>query len=75
MAIRVRTEAGERATTIRIEGRLMSGDVDDVRLDCESAKPPLGLDLSGLLSADSEGIRALHSLSEAGRVHLPSSGL
>jgi hypothetical protein len=52
--------------TDEIEGTLTSVDVPDVRATCESANPPLRLDLSGLRSADSDGIRALRSLSEAG---------
>ena len=66
MTIRVSTEVGETVTTIRIEGQLTSVSVPDVRTACESANPPLRLDLSGLRSADSDGIRALRSLSEAG---------
>ncbi len=57
---------GERATTIRIAGQLTRVDLPDVRAACESAKPPLHLDLSGLRSVDLEGIRALQSLSETG---------
>ncbi len=38
----------------------------DMRAACESANPPLRLELFGLRSADSDGIRALLSLSEAG---------
>jgi anti-anti-sigma regulatory factor len=66
LTIRVSTEAGETVTTIRIEGQLTSAGVPDVRVACESANPPLRLDLSGLRSADSDGIRALRSLSEKG---------
>jgi anti-anti-sigma regulatory factor len=66
LTIRVSTEAGETITTIRIEGTLSSASVPDVRAACGSANPPLRLDLSGLRSADSDGIRALRSLSEAG---------
>ncbi len=66
MTIRVSTEAGETVTTIRIEGKLTSASVPDVRTACESVDPPVRLDLSGLFSADSDGIRALQSLSEAG---------
>jgi anti-anti-sigma regulatory factor len=66
LTIRVTTEAGETVTTIRIEGTLTSASVPDVRAACGSANPPLRLDLSGLRSADSDGIRALQSLSEAG---------
>ena len=46
-------------TTIRIEGQLTSTDVDDLTGAYESANPPLRLDLSGLHSADRDGIRAL----------------
>jgi anti-anti-sigma regulatory factor len=66
LTIRVSTEAGEAVTTIRIEGQLTSAGVPDVRKVCEAANPPLRLDLSGLRSADGDGIRALQSLSEAG---------
>jgi anti-anti-sigma regulatory factor len=66
LTIRVSTQAGETVTTIRIEGKLTSADVPDVRAACGSANPSLRLDLSGLRSADSDGIRALQSLSEAG---------
>ncbi len=66
MAIRVSTEVGETVTTIRIEGRLTSDDVPDVRAACESANPPVRLEVSGLRSADGAAIRALQSLSEAG---------
>ncbi len=66
MTIRVSTDAGEAVTTIRIEGQLTSSSVPDVRAACESANPPLRLDLSGLRSADNDGVRALRSLSEAG---------
>ncbi len=66
MSIRVSTEVGETVTTIRIEGHFASGDVPDVRAACESANPPLRLDLSGLRSADSDGIRALQLLTKTG---------
>jgi anti-anti-sigma regulatory factor len=66
LTIRVTTEVGETVTTIRIEGKLTSVSVPDVRAACESANSPLRLDLSGLFSADSDGIRTLRSLSEQG---------
>ncbi len=66
MTIRVSTEAGQTATTILIEGQLTGAGLPDVRAACESAKPPLRLDLSGLNSADTDGIRALRSLLESG---------
>ena len=66
MTIRVSTEEGGTVTTIRIEGKLTSTSVPDVRAACGSANSPFRLDLSGLQSADRDGIRALRSLSEAG---------
>ncbi len=66
MTIRVTTAVAETFTVIRIEGQLTSSRVPDVRAAFESASPPLWLDLSGLRSADTDGIRALLSLSKAG---------
>ena len=66
MTIRITTEAGETVTTIRIEGRLTKVNGPVVRAACDSANSPLRLDLTGLLSADGDGIRALRSLLEAG---------
>jgi anti-anti-sigma regulatory factor len=64
--IRISTDAGQTATTVRIAGRLTGADLPDVRALCESANFPLCLDLSGLRSADNDGIQALRALEEAG---------
>ncbi len=66
MTIRVSTEVGETVTTIRIEGQLTGAELPAVRAACDSASSSLRLDLSGLKSADVDGIRALRSLSETG---------
>ena len=66
MTIRVTTETEETLTTIRLEGQLTSSSVPDVRAACEPVDTPLRLDLSGLRSADRDGIRALRSLLEKG---------
>ena len=66
MAIRLTTEVGQTATTIRIEGKLTSAELPDLRGACESAGAPLRLDLKDLKSVDSDGIRAILSLSESG---------
>ena len=52
--------------TIRVEGHLTRADVADLRAACESANAPWSLDLSGLRSADTDGIRALQSLLKSG---------
>ena len=66
MTIRLSTETCRTGTTIRIEGQLTAAELPDVKAACDSAHPPLRLDLSGLRSADSDGIRALRSLTETG---------
>jgi anti-anti-sigma regulatory factor len=66
LAIRITTEAGQTATTIQIEGHLTGADLPGMRTECESASPPLRLDLSGLMSVDDDGIQALLALAEAG---------
>ena len=66
MSIRLTTEVGQTATTIRIEGKLTRAELPDLRGACESADPPLRLDLKDLRSADIDGIRALLSLSDSG---------
>ena len=66
MTLRVSTEEGQTITTIRLEGELTVTGVDALRGACESVNQPLRLDLSGLRSADPEGVRELQSLSDAG---------
>ncbi len=66
MTIRVTTAVATTFTVIRIEGELTSSCVPDMKTACESVSLPLCLDLSGLRSADRDGIQALQSLSEAG---------
>lgn len=52
--------------TIRVEGHLMGADVPDLRTAWESANAPRRLDLTGLRSADADGIRLLRALQESG---------
>ena len=66
MDFRISTDTGQTATTVRIAGRLTGADLADLRALCESANFPLRLDLSGLRSADNDGIQALQALAEAG---------
>ncbi len=66
MTIRVSSEADGTTTRIRVEGRLAGADVPDLRAVCESTNAPWSLDLSGLRSADTDGIRALRALLESG---------
>ena len=66
MTIRLSKATDGKTTTIRIEGFLMGVDIPDLIAACESANAPCRLDLSGLRSADIDGIQALQSLLESG---------
>ena len=66
MTIRITSTTDGTTTQVRVEGRLTGADVPDLRAECESIEPPWSLDLSGLRSADTAGIRALRALLESG---------
>ena len=66
MTVRIMKTIEGGTTTIRVEGRLDTATVPDLQNECRSADPPLRLDLSGLLSADEDGIQALRSLAAQG---------
>ena len=63
-----KTEAGT-VTTLRIDGDLTSESVADLEKACASVDGPVDLDLSQLMKADAEGVRALNDLL-ASRVRL-----
>jgi len=65
MGFRISSAKSDRGITVRIEGRLDAAAVPDLRVECLLAEAPLRLDLSGLLSADADGVRALQGFSEA----------
>ena len=66
MTIRITTAKENRATTIRVEGRLDAEAVPDLQREVKQAGAPQQLDLSGLISADTEGIKELRALSAKG---------
>ena len=66
MTIRITRHTEGKTTTIRLEGRLDANTVPDLEKECRSANPPLQLDLSGMLSADKDGILTLRQLSAEG---------
>ena len=66
MTIRITTSKDDKATTIRVEGRLDAETVPDLQREVQLASAPLRLDLSGLISADAEGIKELRALSAKG---------
>ncbi len=66
MIVRITTVAGEMTTAIRVEGRLTAGNMADLQSELQAAGTPVELDLSGLISADAEGVRLLRALSAKG---------
>ena len=66
MTIRITTSKDDKATTIRVEGRLNAEAVPDLQREVQLVSAPLRLDLSGLISADAEGIKKLRALSAKG---------
>ena len=66
MTIRLTASTNGTTTTVLIEGHLTGADLPDVTAACEPADTPMCLDLSGLRSADADGVRALRALSEQG---------
>lgn len=70
MAIRISSSTEGKTRIVRVEGRLESAFVPDLLAETEgrSEETPVRLDLSGLQSADKEGLRALRELRAGGAV-------
>ena len=66
MAFRISTASGEDETILRLEGRLRATGLKDLKKAVQAAPGTVLLDLSGLQSADDEGLRVLRSLSANG---------
>lgn len=66
MTVRITTSKDDKATTIRVEGRLDTEALPDLQREVKLAGAPLRLDLSGLISADAAGIQQLRALSAKG---------
>ena len=66
LSVRITTESSQYETTIRVVGRLSRRDVPELRREFESASGSVSLDLSGLISADADGVRELLMCSENG---------
>ncbi len=60
-----KTEAGT-VTTLRIDGDLTHEDVGELEIACASVDGPVNLDLSQLMKADAEAVRALKNLLGSG---------
>jgi hypothetical protein len=66
MPIRVKTTFDANETVLKIDGRLMSEDVDDLAQVFRSVEGATALDLSDLLSADRSGVEILRGLISLG---------
>ena len=66
MTVRIETSAGEKKPTVSVAGRLEGLGVGELARTCRSIEGELVLDLSGLRSADAEGIEAIQKLVQGG---------
>jgi anti-anti-sigma regulatory factor len=66
LTFRITGISGEDETIIRLEGRLSAKRVEDLKKAVQVPPETVLLDLSGLRSADTDGVRALRSISAKG---------
>ena len=64
--IRITTTVKGSATTIKADGRLLSGDAAELMRVCEGCSTPVVIDLSDLSFADDEGATVLKKLRACG---------
>ncbi len=66
MNFRITSSEKGNETTIRVEGRLGGEALPELRREFQRAGGSARLDLSGLISADADGVRELLELSDKG---------
>jgi len=66
LVFRITSASGEDETIIRLEGNLSAKGVEDLKKAFQVAPGTVLLDLSGLQSAETEGVLALRSLADKG---------
>ncbi len=66
MQIRITKTDSDTATIVQVDGRLAEDAVADLEGECQSPRGTLYLDLTNLISADAEGLKALNKLVESG---------
>ena len=64
--IRITATVKAGVTTIKADGRLLSGDAAELLRLCEGCSAPVVLDLSDLSFADAEGAKVLKNLQAHG---------
>ncbi len=66
MTFRITKTTAGTVTTLKIDGELTSEGVADLEKVCASVDGPVDLDLSQLIKADAEGVRALKNVLGSG---------
>ena len=68
MTLRITSSTNDSVRIVRVEGRLAAEFVAELLAESQTDLPRLRLDLSGLQSADREGLRTLRKLRADGAV-------
>ncbi len=66
MQLRITKTTAGTVTTLRIDGELTGEGVAELEKACASVDGPVDLDLSQLMKADAEGVRALKNVLGSG---------
>ncbi len=66
MQLRITKSTAGTVTTLRIDGKLTGEGVAELEEACASVDGPVDLDLSQLITADAEGVRALKNVLGSG---------
>ncbi len=66
MQLRITKTTAGTVTTLRIDGELTGEGVAELEKVCASVDGPVDLDLSQLITADAEGVRALKNILSSG---------
>jgi ABC-type transporter Mla MlaB component len=66
MTLRITPAGSGPSATLKVDGRLTSEEVAELRLACDRVEGRLILDLSGLQSADRQGVSVLQELRTKG---------
>jgi hypothetical protein len=66
VTLRITTSTTGTLTVVRVDGRLRSAGVGELERVCQGIEGPLCLDLSHLLLADADGIKAIKRIARGG---------
>jgi hypothetical protein len=68
MSVCIRVEREGNVSVVRIEGRLDGDGVRELQSACAELTHPMVLELSGLLTAEAEGVEAIRDLRTDGAI-------